>query len=116
MRRLLDAPRNAFSLDKKCTDNDDSSAIIDVVPDTRNSNTIDDAEERINVESLYHALDQFVDEQTKYIILERHREKPTSWLELSQTTGLSKGKLQALERKGIQKCALLLSVKNKLNL
>ena len=116
IRKLLDAPRNAFSLDKKCTDNDDSSAVIDVIPDPRNSNTIDDAEERMNVEALYHALDQYVDEQTKYIILERHREKPTSWLELSQTTGLSKGKLQALERKGIQKCALLLSVKNKLNL
>lgn len=116
IRKLLDAPRNAFSLDKKCTDNDDSSAIIDVVPDPRNSNTIDDAEERINIEALYRALDEFVDEQTRYIILERHRDKPTSWSDLSQATGLSKGKLQMLERRGIQKCALLLSVKNKLNL
>jgi RNA polymerase nonessential primary-like sigma factor len=116
IRKLLDAPRNAFSLDKKCTDQDDSSAIIDVVPDPHNSNTIDDAEERINIETLYRALDEFVDEQTKYIILERHRDRPTPWSDLSQATGLSKGKLQIMERRGIQKCALLLSVKNKLNL
>ena len=116
IRNLLNAPRNAFSLDKRCSDNDDSNAIIDVVPDPHNSNTIDDAEDRINIEALYHALDEFVDEGTKFIILERHRDRPTSWSELSQATGISKGKLQALERKGIQKCALLLSVKNKLNL
>lgn len=116
IRVLLNAPRVAFSLDKRCNDNDDSSAVIDVIPDTRNSNTIDDAEERINSESLYRALDEFLDEQTKFIILERHKDKPATWAELSQATGLSKGKLQAIERKGIQKCALLLSVKNKLNL
>jgi RNA polymerase sigma factor (sigma-70 family) len=116
IRLLLNAPRVAFSLDKRCNDNDDSSAVIDVIPDTRNSNTIDDAEERINSESLYRALDEFLDEQTKFIILERHKDKPATWAELSQATGLSKGKLQAIERKGIQKCALLLSVKNKLNL
>ena len=116
IRNLLDAPRNAFSLDRRCTDNDDSSTIIDVIPDSRNSNTLDDAEERINLEKLYYALDQFVDERTKFIILERHRDRPTSWSELSKITGMSKSKLQAIEKKGIQKCALLLSVKNKLNL
>jgi RNA polymerase primary sigma factor len=116
IRNLLDMPRNTFSLDKKCVDQDDSGTIIDIVADHRNSNTIDDAEERINIENLYRALDEFVDEQTKFIILERHKEKPTTWSCLSEMTGLSKTKLQILEKKGIQRCALLLSVKNKLNI
>jgi RNA polymerase primary sigma factor len=113
---LLGVSRTAFSLDKVISGYENTGPIIDTIVDPRNSNTIDDAEERINTERLYAALDEFVDEETKLIILERSQEHPTSWRELSIKLGKSKSKLQAMEKKGIAKCALLLAMKNRLNL
>ena len=116
LQSLLDAPAVQFSLDRTCKDADDSSPIIDMIADTHNSNTIDDAEDRINIEMMYAAFYEYLDEQTRFVILERHKDKPATWNELARTMKIPRGKLQLMEKRGIQKCALLLSVKTKLNI
>lgn len=116
IQSALDAPVAQISLDRTCRDADDSSSILDMIADPRNSNTLEDAEDRLNIEAMYLAFHEYLDENTRYVILERNKEKPATWGELSKKMNLSRGKLQLMEKKGLQKCALLLSVKMKLNL
>jgi RNA polymerase sigma factor (sigma-70 family) len=116
IQSALDAPVAQISLDRTCRDADDSSSILDMIADPRNSNTLEDAEDRLNIEAMYVAFHEYLDENTRYVILERNKEKPATWGELSKKMNLSRGKLQLMEKKGLQKCALLLSVKMKLNL
>ena len=116
IQSALDAPVAQISLDRTCRDADDSSSILDMIADPRNSNTLEDAEDRLNIEAMYVAFHEYLDENTRYVILERNKEKPATWGELSKKMNLSRGKLQLMEKKGLQKCALLLSVKTKLNL
>lgn len=116
IQSALDAPVAQISLDRTCRDADDSSSILDMIADPRNSNTLEDAEDRLNIEAMYVAFHEYLDENTRYVILERNKEKPATWGELSKKMNLPRGRLQLMEKKGLQKCALLLSVKMKLNL
>lgn len=116
VHELLSVSRTSFSLDKLVASAENAGPVIDIILDEKNSNTIDDAEYRINIERLYTALDEFLDEETKFIILERTKDRPTSWRDLSAQLQKPKGKIQAMERKGIARCALLLAVRDKLNM
>jgi RNA polymerase primary sigma factor len=110
------APRAYTSLDKQATESEASSALVDIIADEKNSNTLEDAESRINLEDIYFAIDTYLDNMTKLVILERFRDPPTPWKEICEMTNLSRGRLQSIEKAGIQRCALLLSVKNRLEL
>lgn len=113
LKMALEAPRVLISLDKKTIDNE-SGSIIELISDTRNSNTIEDAEARINVNDMYDAINTYLDEITKFVILERSKTPATTWKELSTTTGMSREKLQAIENAGIKRCALLIAIKKKI--
>jgi RNA polymerase primary sigma factor len=114
VKTALNAPTMIMSLDKTVNNDEGGGAIIDIIPDHKNSNTIEDAESRINIADAYMAIDRYLDEQTKYVVLERSKDPPTSWKELAIITGVSKGKLQTMEKEGLRRCALLLAIKNKI--
>lgn len=111
----IESPQSVSSLDKIVKENEGNSGqLIDVVADEKNSNTIEDAAFRINVADAYAAIDSYLDEKTKFVILERSKDPPTTWRVLSDELKTSKAKLQLMEKEGLKRCALLLAVKNKL--
>lgn len=114
VRCALEAPRMMISLDKMIGEGESGGTIIDVIEDTKNSNSIEDAELRTNISDAYMAINTYLDEQTRFVILERSKSPPTTWRELAAITKISKTKLQAMEQEGLQRCALLLSLKNKI--
>jgi len=116
VKTALNAPKMMISLDKTVGNEESGGTIVDIIPDTKNSNTIDDAESRINTADAYMAIDRYLDEQAKYIILERSKDPPTSWKELAIITGVSKAKLQTIEKEGLRRCALLLAIKNRMEI
>lgn len=115
VKSTIDAPRITLSLDKPIADDGISLCMIDVIADEKNSNTIYDAETRMNIEDAYIAIDTYLDEQTRFIVLERSKAPPTSWKELASVTGISKARLQTMEKDGLRRCALLLAIKSRLD-
>lgn len=111
---LLNAPKTVTSLDAKCGEDDSGFSIVEMITDYKNLNTIEDAEDRINSEILDYAINEYLDKTTKFIILERNKSLPTTWKDLSSMTGLSKTKLQTMEKNGIRRCALMIFMKKKL--
>jgi RNA polymerase sigma factor (sigma-70 family) len=116
IKSVLAAPKIVVSLDRHAIDNGDGSYIVDIIPDENNSNSIDDLEEKLNLSDAYAAINTYLDKQTKSVILKRNQDPPVPWKRLCKETGLSVERLQAMERAGIEKCSMLLSIKNRLNL
>lgn len=114
VKTAINAPRMMISLDRSAREEEGGSAIVDLIPDLKTSNTIEDAERRINTADAYMAIDHYLDEQARYVILERSKDPPTTWKELVKLTGVSKGRLQTIEKEGLRRCALLLAIKNKI--
>ncbi len=112
---LLNAPKATTSLDLKCGEDDSGFSIIETIVDYRSSNTVEDAEDKINNEILYSAIDEYLDKTTRLVIIERNKGLPTTWKDLSEMTGLSKSKLQAMEKSGMKRCALMIFMKKKLS-
>lgn len=113
---ILSVPRIAFSLDKRITGSEGGSNIIDVIPDEKNLNTIEGVEEEINTQEMITAINDYLDEKTKIVILSRNQTPPVPWKRLSKEMGISIEKLQKMEESGIKKCSMLLSIKNKLSI
>jgi RNA polymerase sigma factor (sigma-70 family) len=116
IRLAATAPKVITSLDRKANDTDGSSFMVELIPDERHSNTIEDAESRIKIEDAYDAIDRYLDGTSRFIVLERMKDPPTPWKNLSAVTGLGRGKLQSMERTALQRCALLLRIKNRFEL
>ncbi|NCU71487.1 MAG: sigma-70 family RNA polymerase sigma factor [Candidatus Fonsibacter lacus] len=114
IRLVMSAPRALSSLDKSANELEEGSALVEIIADQKNSNTIEDAETRMNIEEAYRAIDEYLDETTKMIVLERAKDPPTPWKDICDVTGMSRSKLQKMEQAGINRCALLLRVEKKL--
>jgi len=115
IRIVMNAPRALSSLDKSCNDSEDGSTLVEIIADQKNSNTIEDAAMQSNIEDVYKAIDEYLDEITKMVVLERAKAPPTPWKDICDATGLSRGRLQKMEQAGINRCAMLLQVKKKLS-
>jgi len=116
IKAILDVPKTSVSLDKQVTESNASNSLIEVVSDTQHSNTIDDAERRIAIEDTYSAIENYLDEETKFIILERLKDPPTPWREICGAAKITRGKAQLMEKTGLERCALLLRIKNRFEL
>jgi RNA polymerase primary sigma factor len=116
IKTILDAPRASTSLDKQANESDGSSPLIELISDSKHSNTIEDAEQRIAIEDAYAAIESYLDETTQYVIFERMKEPPTPWKEICEITKMTRGRLQLMEKTGLQRCALLLRIKNRFDL
>lgn len=114
MRSVISTPKSFVSLDKAVGEQDTGAKISDVIQDPKSSNSVEDAENRMNIADIYTVIDNYIDEQAKFVILERSKTPPTAWIELSRITKMSKAKLQAIEQEGLKRCALLIALKNKI--
>jgi RNA polymerase sigma factor (sigma-70 family) len=116
IRIATNAPRALSSLDKSCNDSEDGSKLVEIIADQKNSNTIEDAAMQSHIEDIYRAIDEYLDETTKMVVLERAKTPPTPWKDICDATGLSRGRLQKMEQAGISRCAMLLRVKKELSI
>ena len=114
IKSVLTAPRISMSLDKRCSEGEGHSTILDLVQDLSQSNTVDDADKLIKIEKAYDAIYQYLDDTTKFVVLERLKDPPSTWKELTKTTGITRGRLQNIEQAGLRRCAMLLSIKNQI--
>ena len=114
IRHVLSAPRVSTSLDRKCREDEGHSTILEMVEDKIQSNTVEDANRTINIENAYDAIDQYLDETTRFVVLERLKDPPSTWKELTEMTGITRGRLQNIEQAGLRRCAMLLSVKKQI--
>lgn len=114
IKGVASAPRALTSLDKKCDEAEGTSTLIELISDERYSNTLGDTEKIINLERAYTAIEEYLDETTRYVILERLKDPPTTWKDLVRATGITRGRLQLMEKAGLQRCAMLLRVKSKI--
>jgi RNA polymerase primary sigma factor len=116
IKAILDAPRASTSLDRQANESESSSPLIELISDSKHSNTIEDAEQRIAIEDAYAAIESYLDETTQYVIFERMKDPPTPWREICTATNMTRGRLQLMEKAGLQRCALLLRIKNRFDL
>ncbi len=116
IKLVLAAPKVNFSLDKRVGDGDGGLNILDVIPDEKNLNTLEEVEEEINMSEMILAINNYLDEKTKTVIIRRNQTPPTPWKRLSKEMGISIERLQEMEKAGIKKCSMLLAVKRKLSI
>jgi len=115
IKHAIAAPRASISLDQRAADSDDKSFLIDLIPDSKYSNTMVEAETRINIENVYAAIDNYLDETAKFVILERMKSPPTPWREMEKLTGINRAKLKLMEKSGLERCSLLIRLRRGLN-
>lgn len=114
IKNALTAPRAMTSLDKQANDKECSSFLIELIADERNSNTLEEVHDQSVLSDIYTAIETYLDEMTKYVVLERTKNPPTPWKDICEITGLSRGRLQKIEQNGLNRCAMILRVKKDL--
>lgn len=92
------------SLDIRAEGDEGSFSIADKIEDATNINSIENLEFDTMLEELFFALENYLDDLTRYVVIERSRQSPTTWKELQAATGLTKAQLQEIEAKGIDTC------------
>ena len=107
----MNIPKVQVSLDAPTGQDNDSVALINFICDEQTSNAIEDAEERIQLESLKTAINN-LDEISKFIITERMLNPPTSWKKLASLTGMGVTKLRQIELLAINRCSLLIRLES----
>lgn len=110
----MNVPKAYVSLDATGVDGDRPSALIDLICDDLSSNTIEDAEERIQLDRLRSTIDNYLDEISKFVLLERIKDPPTAWKKLASMTGIGMAKLRQIEENAIRRCSLLIHLESQL--
>ena len=88
--------------------NSDKSAIIDIIADDKQPDTLDAIENDFEIEKMLEIYGRYIDETTKFIIERRLLDKPTSWRELCEQTGHTISRLQSMHAVGINRLRLML--------
>lgn len=106
----LQKAQHPSSLDIRLEGEDGNFSIADKIEDDVNVNTIEELEFSTMLEELFFALENYLDDLTRYIVIERSRPTPTTWKELQAATGMTRARLQEIEQRGIDTCRNLLEV------
>jgi len=94
------------SLDQKIADTENKS-ISENIPDPKYEQEL--VETRQEVREMMELFETKLDARTKQILMARSLAKPASWSELEQRMGISKTRLQNLERRGLHRLRMLIS-------
>lgn len=100
--------QSVASLDAHVDCEDSKVSVIENIEDGVNVNTIESLEFSIMLEELFFALENFLDDMTRLVLVERSRPTPTPWKELESLTGLSKLKLKQIEKSATVKCRVMI--------
>jgi RNA polymerase primary sigma factor len=90
--------------------NSERSSIIDIISDDKQGNALDVIENNFEIEKMLLIYDKYIDNTTRFIIERRLLDKPISWRELSEQTGICITKLQSMHASGISRLRLMLRV------
>lgn len=107
----LHRSQSVASLDTAVDSGQDSggkSSILESIEDHVNTNTIEGIEADAMLQELFFALENFLDNTSRYVVIERSRPNPVSWKELEASTGLSKANLQEIERESVARCKIMI--------
>jgi RNA polymerase primary sigma factor len=104
------------SLDLRVEGDDGHFSVADKIEDGVNINTVENLEFNTMLEELFFALENYLDDLTRYVVIERSREVPTTWKELQSATGLSRNQLQEIEQEGIAKCKATIEAQRNLGI
>lgn len=105
IKNMMELPVVSVSLDKRIGDRNENSSILDFVCDNDDEGALEKIEMQIKAEKARQAVDACLDNRAKYVILARQASPPVTWRQLSKETGLSREKLQSIEKAGLAKCA-----------
>lgn len=95
---------------------DSKSSILENIEDCVNTNTIEGVEADAMLQELFFALENFLDDTSRYVVIERSRPTPAPWKELEASTGLSKASLQEIERESVARCKIMIENQKNLGL
>lgn len=104
------------SLDYQAEGEEGKFSMVDHIEDPINLNTIENLEFSAMLEELLFALENYLDEVTRYVVIERSRPVPTTWKELQSATGLTRAQLQEIEIDGIATCKAMMEMQKGLGL
>lgn len=104
------------SLDVTVDTGESRVSIVDSIEDTVNVNTLENVEFSSMLEELFFALENYLDDMARYIIVERSKTPPISWRELEKSTGLDKAQLQKIESESLMRCRLTIQAQRSLGL
>lgn len=95
---------------------DEGGSIMDSIEDVLNLNTIEQVEFSTMLQELFFALENYIDDVARFVLLERSKPSPTTWKELERMTGLDKGKLRQIEESSIEQCKIMIQVQKSIGL
>jgi RNA polymerase primary sigma factor len=103
---LMKQAYRVTSLDQKVTDTE-NTCIGDNIADPRYENEI--VETRQEIRELIDCCEKYLDVTTQQIIKARSLARPVTWSQLEKQTGISKTRLQNMERRGMNRLRMLMS-------
>lgn len=104
------------SLDATVDTSESRVSIVDSIEDTVNINTIENLEFSAMLEELFFALENYLDDLAKFILLERNKAAPTSWKDLEKATGIDRIQLQQIEEESVMRCKIMIQAQKEIGL
>jgi RNA polymerase sigma factor (sigma-70 family) len=104
------------SLDATVDTSESRVSIVDSIEDTVNVNTIENLEFSAMLEELFFALENYLDDLAKFILLERNKAAPTSWKDLEKATGIDRIQLQQIEEESVMRCKIMIQAQKEIGL
>lgn len=104
------------SLDATVDTSESRVSIVDSIEDTINVNTIENLEFSAMLEELFFALENYLDDLAKFILLERNKAAPTSWKDLEKATGIDRIQLQQIEEESVMRCKIMIQAQKEIGL
>lgn len=104
------------SLDATVDTSESRVSIVDSIEDMVNVNTIENLEFSAMLEELFFALENYLDDLAKFILLERNKAAPTSWKDLEKATGIDRIQLQQIEEESVMRCKIMIQAQKEIGL
>lgn len=104
------------SLDATVDTPESKVSIVDSIEDTLNVNTIENLEFSAMLEELFFALENYLDDMARFVLLERSKATPTPWRDLEKATGVDRIQLQQIEEESIMRCRIMIQTQREIGL
>ena len=87
----------------------DSASLIDMIADPQSTVNYDELSISHQAQQMMDLMDKYLDDRSKFVIVNRRLQKPVSWRELESATGVSGTRLQQIERVAMLRLKLMLN-------
>jgi RNA polymerase sigma factor (sigma-70 family) len=87
----------------------DSVSLIDMIADPQSTVNYDELSISHQAQEMMDLMDKYLDDRSKFVIVNRRLQKPVSWRELESATGVSGTRLQQIERVAMLRLKLMLN-------